>query len=103
MSKVSELRKCVCGGMAIVTASVVYLYGHHEGCMVMERLCEVKGLPQDQPHGPENDHRPGNGPMRMTVQMAASSTSAMPSMAVSPDTLKGLNWLALGQRPKLIE
>jgi hypothetical protein len=57
-----------------VTAGETYLVGHHEGCKVMERLCEMKALPHDNPHGPENDHRPGNAATRMTVQVATSAS-----------------------------
>jgi len=103
MSDVSEFKKLACGCMVLVTGFTVLVIGYQEGCSTLEHLCEMKTLPPDNPHGPENDHRPGNAQVRMTVRIATSSMSAMPSMAFSSDLLKGLNSLALDQRPKLIE
>jgi hypothetical protein len=73
MSKAGELKKFACGCMVLVTGVTVVVIGHQEGCSTLERLCEMTALPPDNPHGPENDHRPGNAQMRMTVEVESSA------------------------------
>jgi hypothetical protein len=74
MSKPGKMLKFACGCMVLVTTGASYLFADHGACEVVERLCEMKALPPDNPHGPENDHRPGNAPARMTIEVETSAS-----------------------------
>jgi hypothetical protein len=78
------LKKLVCGCMVLVGAGQAYLIGQDEACRLGERRCEVQGLPPENPHGPENDHRPSNTIMRK-IAVVTSSTSATGLSASSLD------------------
>jgi len=79
MSEVGEFKKLACGCMVLVTGFTVLVIGYQEGCSTLEHLCEMHGLPPDNPHGPENDQQPGNAQVRTIVVEASASDTGTPS------------------------
>jgi hypothetical protein len=91
MAETGKMLKFACGCVAVVMTGEVWVIGYHEGCSTLQRLCEMHGLPPDNPHTPENDQQPSNTKVRTVIVEASASDTGMSAIA------HGLDMRALGK------
>jgi hypothetical protein len=90
----TNIKTCIACGMFFVLVAESAIPSHE--CPARRFTCEIAGLPPDNPHGPENDHRPTrpNMPGQELVASMSSTGSSYGATFTSPN-LQRLNELAL--------